>query len=797
MRAMAWTLESWGRDLRHGARGLRRAAGFSVIVALTLALGIGAVTAVFCATGRLLLRQLPYPAPEGLVALHETQAGKGFRPVSLPNLMDWRARSTALDGVAGFMTRTFGLRGGRGEAGSPVSVILTGMVTSDLFRVLGASPRLGRTFTGREEAAGQSLIVLTGELWARQFNRAADVVGRTVRVNEQPYEVIGILPPGFAFPDPGVRVDAYIPMNHRDYNGRGTRVLQAVARLKPGVGLAGAQAELLAIGARLADEFPEDNRGGGAGMEPLDEAWKGSLRRPLMLLSAAVLLLLGIVVTNVVNLILARSVARSREMAIRAALGANLAAAMRQMLAESLLLSAAGGGLGLLLALALLRGIPAVLRLAGALEPAANLSIDGPALAFAAALCLLVTLLCGAAPALFVRPARSGRRFRAGQLLAVCQVALSLVLLLSAGLFLRVFFKLASRNPGFDTTQVTYFGIGLPEARYDDRLTAEFHRKLARRLGEIPGVEAAGVVCRLPLNGRDMSTAFQFEGAGLPPREWSQVVWNLIDPAYFAVLRIPLLRGRSFSWDTDRPGRPAVLVVNRAFEARYGGLGKRVQLRFRTELTPKNQLWEIVGVVGDTSQAGMDQPIRPQIYMPVSQVGLDGGAYVIRSAHAGAGLAAAVRSVDPDLERINLRTLDGRVSESLGARRTPAVLTGLLAAVGLLLTALGLYGTVALETRQRRREIAVRIALGASRGGIVRLVLARGLLLTGVGALIGTAGFLAAGRAIGSQPYEVAPSDPVTAAVVTLILLASAVCACLRPAWDALRLEPILILREM
>jgi predicted permease len=759
------------------------------------------VTAVFCATERLLLRRLPYPAADRLVALHETQAGKGFRPVSLPNLLDWRARCTAFEAVAGCMTRSFGLRGGRGDAGTPVSVIMTGLVTADLFHVLGIGPRIGRAFTEGEETSGQSPIVLTDELWARQFNRAPDLVGRTVGLNEQAYEVVGILPPDFAFPDPGVRVDAYIPMNHRDYSGRGTRLLQAVARLKPGAGMAGAQAELRAVGARLAEAWPDENRLGGAGMESLDEAWKGSLRRPLMLLGAAALLLLAIVCTNVVNLILGRSLARGPEMAIRVALGAGFRDTLRQLLAEALLLSAAGGGLGLLLALALLRGLPAVLRLAGALQPVARLAVDGPALAFASALCLLVTVLCGLAPALFVRPTPIRRRFRTGQILATAQIALSLMLLMSAGVFLRAFLKLAGRNPGFESSQVYYFGFGLPEARYDDRRMVEFHHKLSQRLAGIPGVESAGAVWRLPLNGRELTTRFQFEGAGLASAEWSQVAWDVIAPAYFSALRIPLLRGRNFSWDTDHPGRPPVLVVNRAFERLYGGLGKRVQLQFWSELAPRKQLWEIVGVVGDTYQAGLDKSIRPQIYIPVSQTGLDGGSYVIRSAHPDAGLAGAVaeavRSVDPGLERINLRTLDGWVSESLGARRTPAVLTGLFAGLGLLLTALGLYGTVALEIGQRRREMAIRVALGAGRARIVCLVLARGLLLTSAGAAIGMLGFLAGGRVIESQLYEVAPSDPVTAICVTLILFVSAASACLRPAWDTLRLSPISILREM
>jgi predicted permease len=780
--------------MKYAVRTLRRSPAFILTVIPTLALGIGASTAVFSAMDRLLLRSLPYPEPHRLLALHETQTGKGFRPVSLPNLLDWRAQSTSFDGVAGFMTRSFGLH----EAGASVSVVMAGMVTSDLFRVLGSGAQIGRTFSEREESDGAALIVLTDHLWARQFHRARDIVGRTVQLNEQPYEVIGVLEPGFVFPAPATRVDAYIPISHRDYGSRGARPLQAVARLKPGTTFTPAQAELRAIGARLAMAFPEDNVRGGADIESLDEAWKGSLRRPLLLLTVAAILLLAIVCTNVVNLILARSFARAREMEIRIALGASLADIVRQLLDEALLLCAAGGALGLLLAGAVLRGLPIVLR-----QPVEGLAIDGRALAFASAVCLFVTVLCALAPALSTR--RNRHPFRLRQTLVIGQVALSLVLLLSAGAFLRVFLKLVDRNPGFESSQVYYFGFGLPEGRYTERQMVDFHAKLRVRLAEIPGVECAGAVGRLPLNGRSNTTSFQFEGAGLPSTEWPSVVFNGVDPAYFSALRIPLLAGRNLAWDTDRLDRAPALVVNRAFEKAYGSdgslIGKRVQVRFWTDLVAKNQLWQIVGVVADTYQTGLDQSIRPQLYLPISQTGLDGGSYVLRSSRTDSGLpvavAAAVNSVDPNLERINLRRLDNWVRESLGDRRLSAVLTGLFAAIGLSLTALGLYGTVALEIGQRRKEMAIRVALGASRASITGLVLRRGLMLTFAGSVAGALGFIAVGRAIESQLYEVAPSDPANAAVVVVILFACAVGACLRPAWDALREAPIGVLREM
>jgi len=352
---------------------------------------------------------------------------------------------------------------------------------------------------------------------------------------------------------------------------------------------------------------------------------------------------------------------------------------------------------------------------------------------------------------------------------------------------------------------VMYFGFGLPEGRYTDRQLVDFHTNLRARLAEIPGVESAGAVSRLPLNGRNNTTSFQFEGAGLPASEWSAVAFNGVDPAYFSALRIPLLAGRNLAWDTDRLDRPPALLVNRAFEKAYAGgaevLGKRVQLRFWTDLAPKNQLWQIVGVVGDTCQAGLDQSIRPQIYLPISQTGLDGGDYVIRTTRIdpefSSAVSAAVRSIDPNLERINVRHLDNWVHDSLGDRRLPAILTALFAAIGLSLTALGLYGTIALEVAQRRKEMAIRVAVGASRASITALILKRGLALTLAGSVVGALAFIAVGRAIESQLYEVAPSDPVNAAVVVAILFASAICACLRPAWKALKEAPIAVLREM
>ncbi len=806
------------RNFHLALRSLGRSPGFTITVVLTLALGVGANTAMFRTIDHVLLRPLPYPEANRLVALHETQTGKGFRPVSLPNLLDWRAQSTAFEAMAGYMKRSFGLQGGSGDGSSPVFVIQVGMTTSDLFRVLGKGPLMGRSFTEREEGDRAGVIVLTDSLWARQFGRDPKIVGRTVQLNEEPRTVIGVLAPDFEFPIQGTVLDAFIPINHGDYGGRGVRPLEAVARLKPGITIENARTQIRTIGSRLAQAWPQENHDGGADVESLDESWKGGSRKPLGLLMAAALLLAGIACANVISLMLARSLARQRETAVRISLGAGLRQLMGESLAESLLLSAGGGVAAMAVSLGCLRLIPGVAARFGAsvsLVEIGSAGLNASAIGFTTLAALAVALVCGIVPAVFASGATRTSLLRSGgpagsqstrgqvrfrRALVVAQVSASLILLLSSGLFLRVFLKLVSTHPGFDSAQVYYFGFGLPESRYDERKMVEFHRALSSRLMAIPGVESAGAAWWLPLNGRNITTTFQFEGTGAPQVEWPWVAVNAVDPGYFETLRIPLLSGRSFSWATDLPDRPPAVMVNRTFERTYGKvLGRRVRLRWRTDLNPAGQLWEIVGVVGDTHQVGMDKAVRPQVYIPVSRAGLDGGGYVLRTARTDAGLAVeaakAVESVDPALERIRLRLLDGWVRESLSERRAPALLTGLFAGVALLLTAIGLYGVVAFQVEQRRHEIAIRIALGARTGSVSRMVAMQGLALVVAGAVVGTGAFWWLGQILRSQLYGVETGDPVTVAAVTAVLATCGLAACWAPARSAARTEPMRLLR--
>ncbi|MBS1875088.1 MAG: ABC transporter permease [Acidobacteria bacterium] len=794
------------RNLRLALRTLRRSPGFSAAVTLTLALGIGANTAMFRAIDHALLRPLPYPEPDRLVALHETQTGKGFRPVSLPNLLDWRAQTTTFEAVAGYMRRSFGLRRGA----EPPIVIQAGMTTSDLFRVLGKAPLIGRSFTETEEIQGARVIVLTDALWARAFGRNPAVVGSTTLINDEPRVVVGVLPPDFDFAIQGDRMDAFIPLDHADYGKRVVRPLEAIARLKPGVSRDVARTELAAVGARLAQAWPEDNHLGGADLESLDDAWKGSARKPLWLLECAALLLAAIGLTNVVNLMLARALARRRDTAIRVSLGATVGQLVRESLAESLVLSAIGGALAIAAAAACLRFVPLVAARFGdsvRLSELGSIGLDASAIGVAIAGSIGAGVVCGLLSVLLSRTVWRGELVRAsgaaaslrGQVrvrraLVAAQVGASLILLLSAGLFLRVFVKLATTHPGFESAQVYYFGFGLPEARYDDRRTVDFHRQLTAKLAAIPGVESVGLAWRLPLNGRNLTTSFQFEGAGLPVTEWAWVGRTFVDPGYFETLRIPLLSGRNFSWSVDLPERPGVIIVNRTFERLYGkAVGRRVQMGRNGTLV------EIVGVVADAYQMSLDKPVRPQFYVPVTQAGLDGGDYMLRTARTDNALSAevakAVESVDSGLERIQLHKLDGWVRESLRDRRTGAALTAAFAGVALLLTAIGLYGVVAFEVEQRRHEIAVRMALGADGGAVRRMVMRQGLALVAAGTVVGGGAFAWFGGLLRSQLYGVEPYDPAAIALVAAVLIAFAAAACEGPSRRAVRTDPMRLLR--
>jgi putative ABC transport system permease protein len=807
---MSWLIH----DLRHALRSLARSPGFAIPALITLALGIGANTAMFSAIYGLLSKPLPFEDPGRLVALFETREDQAGA-VSLADLLDWRSQSRDFAGMAAYRLRSFGLS----TRGEEVAVIQAGMVTADFFPVLGVRPTLGRSFSAEEEVSAAPVVVLGHKLWRERLGGAADAVGRRILLNDVPLTVVGVLPAGVELPMSGKVPDLYVPLNRKDYGtSRSTRSLGAVGRLKPGITLAAAGAELGGISARLARAYPGTNDKIGAGVETLDEALRGKNRRPLLLLTAAGFLLLAIACINVANLLLARFFARVHRVAIRAALGAGLGGLARQFLAEGLALSLLGALLGLLTASVWLRLLPLALPVTGGSGLPAGLENDplrlqGPAFLFALAVAAATALLFALIPTLLARRSDLQKILRQGgaaitphhrlsSSLVIGQMALSVMLLLASGLLLRSFAGLLATDPGFRSEGVLRFGIGLPEKRYGtDLQQLAFHRELLDRLARLPGVEAAGLAARLPVSGEGFSTAFLFDGAAKETAR--EVALNVASPGYFDALRIPRLAGRGLSRQ-DGPSSPRVVLVSQAFARAYSpdrsAVGRRIRLGWTSDINPRGTVWEIAGVVGDVRQRALEEEGKPEIYLPAGQYPLDGGAYVLRTARRDPALAAAVRAevkaLDPQLERIEVRPFADAVRDSLTDRRLALLLTGIFAGVALLLTAVGLYGVVAYSVAQRQREMALRLTLGAQMGQVARLVLGQGLRLAAAGLVLGLAGFYALRRLIESHLYGVTATDPLTAAGVVAMLVLITLAACAIPSARASRIEPMSAIRS-
>lgn len=787
-------------DLRHAIRAILRSPVFAISTILTLALGVGANTGAFSALNSLLLKPLPYPHPERLVALYETTVDRKPRGVAEQNLLDWRARTSLFEAMAVYQPRSFGLTvADRG----PVTVIQTGMVMAEFFHLLEVPPALGRVFRGEEEVAEARAIVLTGHLWRTMFSADPSVIGRKVSLNEEPYTILGVMPAGFEYPMDRVLPDAFIPLSRKDYCCGRLGSQDAVARLRPGTSLERARTELESVAASLAAEHPDTNRGRTAGLRPLEDVMTGTRREPLFLLVAASLLLLLIACANVAGLILARCLGRSREMAIRAYLGAGLRHIAGQFVAEAAVLSIAGAACGLLTARLVLQIVP---QFVPSPNQTAPLRLDAAAFAFAAALAMALTILLPVAPTLLVAGGWHGARGSRSALrgaLVVTQVALSVVLLLATGLLLRSFFRLLATSPGFQTANALEFGIGLPEKRYDTTLKEiAFHRELLRRLAQTPGVESAGAVSRLPLRGGNIapSGSFQIWGANIPipqrPRSWV----NTASPGYFAALGIPLVEGRDFSWQDDRPGYHRVAIVNQTFARTYlrgrRALGTLLDARWVSDLNPLGVTWEIVGVVGDTRQANLDRDPIPEIFLSVTQVGMDGGVYVIRTRGSGNAISSVVAELDPRIQRVGVKPLHLIVEASLGSRRGAIRLVGGFGLLALLLTAVGIYGIVAFRASERSREMAIRSALGASASEIRGLVLGHGLWLAGAGTAAGVAVFLMASPLLKSQLYGVGAADPMSMSAVVAAVLAVGLGASIAPSRRAATTAPMDLLRE-
>jgi putative ABC transport system permease protein len=810
-----------GTDVKYGIRMLTRSPGFAVVAVLTLALGIGANTAIFSVVDAVLLRPLPYRQADRLLMVWEKppkRAGEAARDknvVSPANFLVWRDENTVFEQLGAFVEQPSNLTG----EGEPERIAVQ-YATPNLFPLLGVNPMLGRAFTSEEGQEGHNRVaILSYGLWQRRFGGNRDVIGKTVRLDGEPFTIVGVMPRGFQlFVKSGALVDQppqlWVPLPFpaaaRQPHGR---YLRAVGRLKPGVTLAAAQTQMSGIARSLAQKFPDFDTGWGVNLVPLHEELTGALRPALLVLFAAVGLVLLIACANVANLMLARAAAREREIAIRTALGAGRGRLFRQLLTESVLVAAAGGVLGVLLAY-WGTGALAALSPKGLLD-VGTIRLNGMVLAFTGGLSLLTGVVFGLAPALGTtrvelqeslkeggRGTTEGRsRHRARNLFVVAEMALALVLVAGAGLLIRSLTMLERVNPGFRADHLLTTQLLLPRSKAgNDATRIAFFQQLQQRIAALPGVRGVSGDVFLPFTGIAAGTDFTIVGRPAPPRgqEWVTSV-HVVLGNYFRTMEIPLLRGRTFSQAEETEMRH-VVVINDTLARRYfpneDPLGRQIVVFMKEQNVPTT----IIGVVGDVHQQGLDQAPRPTVYWPHPELAYPVMTLAVRSAGDPLSLVPPTRSqvasLDPDLPLAEVRTMDQWLGDSVGRARFSAALLGLFAGLALALAAVGIYSVMAYAVTERTHEIGVRMALGANRATVLRMVLGRGALLALAGVALGLAGALGLTRTLESLLYEVKPGDPLTFAAGAGLLVVVALLACYIPAWRATRVDPVVALRQ-
>ena len=808
-------VETTLQDIRYGLRALRKNPAYSLVAIATLAVGIGAGTAVFSVASAVLLRPLPYQDPARLVRVFETNPLRNWsRNIASPaNYADWRRRNTVFTDMAAY-EQFNSIGSGASEIfltgqGEPQGLKSLG-VTGNLFSVLGTPPLLGRTFTDDETYDGRArVVILTYGLWQSAFAGDPGVVGRSITLSGRTYDVVGVMPRDFFFP--GREVNLFVPVAYQPsvfVRNRRPHYLGVIARLKAGVGLERAQQEMNAIAGSLEKEYPDTNTKMGVRLERFHDSLAYTPRPALLMLSGAVGVLFLIVCANIANLQLGRAAARVRELAIRRALGAGRRRLVRQLVTESLILSLAGGALGFALAIF---ARAAVQQLAASAIPLfAEIRLDRSVMLFCVALSLVAPLVFGVLPALLSsRPERLNERgevasrdtrFLRGTLIAA-EVALSIVLVVGAVLFGRSFVQLQAVDPGFDENQVVTFSLSLPAARYPnnvDRLRA--FEEIERRLREQPGVQSSGAVSTLALRGYTWTGDATVEGLSTTTDWERELRHKSVTPGYFKTMNIRLVSGRLFD-DGDRIDRPRVTVVNEALAQRYFRGQDPIGKRLKFARPQDNDAWvTVVGVVANEKQDGLDHAPAPQAYSTIRQRMQNPLTYVVRSTLDEASVAALARrevqAVDRDLALTSLAPMRTVVSESMGDHRFRTVLVGAFAGVALLLAALGIYGVLAYFVSQRARELGIRLALGARPQAVFAMVVRQGMRPVAVGAALGLAAALALTSVVRSLLFGVDPVDPATyaAASVTLVIIALAACAI--PAMRATRVDPLVALRD-
>lgn len=806
---LAW-IETLRQDMRYATRGLRRNPGFSLAASLPIALGVGASVAVFTVADGVLLRPLPYRDPQGLMMIWEANhqiPNAGRNVVSPGNFLDWQARSGSFEQMGALRDSNSVF-----SAGERTEELRRQLMTADLLPMLGVRPYRGRLFTGAEDRPGHDNVVLISyRLWQGWFGGEESVLGRQVLVNQTPRTIIGVMPPGFFFRNR--ETDLWEPIGidrGRNWRQSAGRFLLAAGRLKPGVTRDQAQQELAAIAAQLEVVYPKFDKNWTVNVEPLRESLTGRTRTSLLVLLGAVGLMLLVACANVANLMLARSASRSREMAVRASLGAGRWRVMRQLLTESVVLGWLGGGAGLLVARVAVQGLLALAP--KELLVSADIRMDYRIVLFAAGLSSLTGLLFGLAPAWgavrfgLADALRQGagtvsRRGSVRAWLVGAEVALSVMLLTGAGLLFQSLVGLESVPSGLNPRHLTTFRISLPAARYQPAFRrTEFLTHLLSRLRLVPGVESASAVSYLPFDGMAAGTNVTIQGRPVPkPGEELRAMIRTVMPDYFHTMGIPLVRGRDFTPRDNEEKAPMRFVVNEAFVRKHVAGTDPLAVSINAYMDRENPYGQIVGVVGDVKEGALDKAAEPTVYYPHAKLIYSGMTVVLRSQRdAGALIKEArriVKSLDPMQPIAEVRTMEQVLGETLARQRFSALLLVGFSVISLLLAAVGVYGVLAYSVTERTREIGLRLALGAAPATITRQVVSAGARFVLAGTAAGVAGAMALAGLLRGLLFGLPPRDPATFAAVPLVLLCVALLAAYLPARRAGRLDPMSALR--
>ncbi len=801
-------LDSLRRDIRYGARSLRKRPVFTAAVVATLALGIGATTTVFTVVNVVLLRPLPFKDPGRLVAIWEHDALRAQRDsdheeVAPANLTDWLRGSRTIAGVSAYGIQQLSV-----TSGDETEEVNASAVTWPHFAVLGVRPVIGRTFAPRDSVPGSEPVVILNEsLWRRRFGGDSGIVGRSILIGGESKTVVGVVPASAAFPR-GAELWTPRTPTASQLTVRSSHYLRVIARLRPGASIEDAQLELSRVSERLSRAYPESNAGRGVNVVALRDDQTGSVRRPLLMLFGAVAFVMLIACANIGGLFMARAVVRAGELALRVTLGAGRLRIVQQLLAECLLVSAAGVTIGLILAAwgtqLLVAASPADLSTNG------PISLDGRAVLFAVGLTLVATLLFGVAPALAAskrnlydvlkqvgRPSSTVRQARGRRLLVMGELALTTVLLVGAGLMVRSLMRLQHVDLGFRSSRLLTAQVHLPGARYPGgtKRSDEFYNRLLHTLKQTSGIESASAVFMLPFANDNRIYSFRREEERPNEQPWAN--FRVAMAGYFSTIHVPILSGRDFA-ATDTAGAAQVVIINQTMAQRFwpgeSAIGKRIIIRS----APVSS--EVIGVVGDMKYFGHDAPPSPEMYVPHAQVPVNDMTVVVRTrgdptAVTGV-IARAVHAMDTQVPLGRVSTMTQLVDESLAVRRFTRMLLAGFAVVGLVLSGIGLYGLIAYSVAQRTHEIGVRMALGATAKDVLALVAGGGVRLALTGVVIGAAGSLLLGRALGTLVFGVTTADPIVLVTSATVLLCAAIVAMLVPALKAARVNPVISLRS-